>query len=152
MFDVLTYLYESWFDCESCPDPDTLRIKLRAAGFETEEIDDALAWLGSLADGESARLPDAFADRDSFHAYAPGEARTLSTECRGYLSFLEERGIIDPIEREIIIARAQELPQGAPDVDDLRIVVLIVLWAEGTELDSLALEELLPDDGMAARH
>jgi Smg protein len=152
MFEVLTYLYETWFDCESCPDPDTLRIKLRAAGFDVEEIDDALSWLGGLADGESARLPDAFAERASFHAYAPAEARTLSIECRGYLAFLEERGIIDPIEREVIIARAQELPQGAPDIGELRIVALIVLWAEGTELDSLALEELLPDDGTAARH
>ena len=152
MFDVLTYLYETWFDCESCPDPDTLRIKLRAAGFDAEEIDDALTWLGGLADGESSRLPDAFADRASFHAYGVAEGRVLSTECRGYLSFLEERGIVDPVEREIIIAHAQDLPQGAPDLDELRIVVLIVLWAEGTELNSLALEELLPDDGMATRH
>ena len=152
MFDVLTYLYETWFDCESCPDPDTLRIKLRAAGFDAEDIDDALTWLGGLAEGEASLLPESFADRASFHAYAPAEARTLSTACRGYLSFLEERGIVDPIEREIIIARAQELPQGAPGVDELRIVVLIVLWAEGTELDALALEELLPDDDARAVH
>ena len=152
MFEVLAYLYETWFDCESCPDPDTLRIKLRAAGYDAEEVDDALTWLGTLADGESSCLPEAFAERASFHAYAPAETRALSTACRGYLAFLEERGIIDPVEREIIIASAQQLPQGAPDLDELRVVVLIVLWAEGTELDSLALEELLPDDGMSARH
>ena len=152
MFDVLVYLYDTWFDCESCPDPDTLRIKLRAAGFEAEEIGDALTWLGSLADGESSRLPDGFAERASFHAYAAAETRALSTECRGYLSFLEQRGIVDPIERELIIAHAQALPQGAPDIDELRIVALIVLWAEGTELDALALEELLPDDDGRAAH
>ena len=152
MFDVLTYLYETWFDCESCPDPDTLQIKLRAAGFDAEDVGDALTWLGGLADGESSHLPEAFAERASFHSYAPAEMRLLSPACRGYLSFLEERGIVDPIEREIIIARAQELPQGAPGIDELRVVVLIVLWVEGTELDTLALEELLPGDDMRAVH
>ncbi len=146
MFDVLIHLHETWFDCESCPDPDTLAIKLRAAGFDEEDIGDALAWLTGLAGDEATRLPDAFAERASFHAYTPGEARTLSAACRGYLAFLEERGIVDAIEREIIIERAQALPQGAPDLAQLRIVVLIVLWAEGTELGTLALEELLPGD------
>jgi Smg protein len=147
MFEVLIHLYETWFDCESCPDPDTLSIKLRAAGFDDEDIDDALAWLTGLANDEDTRLPDAFAGRASFHAYTASETRTLSAECRGYLAFLEERGIVDAIEREIIIERAQALPHGAPGLDELRVVALIVLWAEGTELDALALEELLPDDG-----
>lgn len=146
MFDVLIHLYETWFDCESCPDPDTLALKLRAAGFDEEDIDDALAWLTSLAVEEDMRLPDSFGERSSFHAYTPAETRALSSDCRGYLAFLEERGIIDAIEREIIIESAQALPQGAPDIAQLRIVVLIVLWAEGTELDTLALEELLPGD------
>ena len=144
MFDVLLHLYETWFDCESCPDPDTLAIKLRAAGFDAEDIDDALDWLTGLAGEEAARLPDAFGERASFHAYTAAETRALSPECRGYLAFLEERGIVDAIEREIIIERAQALPQGAPDLDQLRTIVLIVLWAEGTELDTLAQEELLP--------
>ncbi len=150
MFDVLIHLYQTWFDCESCPDPDTLALKLRAAGFDEEDIDDALAWLMGLADDEGTRLPDSFGERTSFHAYTAAETRALSSECRGYLAFLEERGIVDAIEREIIIERAQVLPHGAPDVDQLRVIVLIVLWAEGTELDTLALEELLPDDDARA--
>ena len=101
MFDVLMYLYETWFDCESCPDPDTLRIKLRAAGFDAEDIDDALTWLGGLAEGEASLLPESFADRASFHAYAPAEARTLSTACRGYLSFLESGQITSAIFKQV---------------------------------------------------
>lgn len=146
MFDVLIHLHETWLDGESCPDPDTLAIKLKAAGFDDEDIDDALGWLTGLAMDESARLPESFAQRASFHAYTPGELRVLSPECQGYLAFLEERGIVDAIEREIIIDRAQALPHGAPDIAQLRVVVLLVLWAEGTDLDSLALEELLPGD------
>lgn len=150
MFEVLVHLHETWFDCESCPDPATLSIKLRAAGFDEEDVDDALAWLAGLATDESTRLPDAFAERASFHAYTAAETRTLSAACRGYLAFLEERGIVDAIEREIIIERAQALPHGAPDLAQLRVVILIVLWAEGTVLDSLALEELLPGDDTQA--
>ena len=146
MFDVLIHLYDNWFDCESCPDPDTLALKLRAAGFDEEDINDALTWLIGLAVDDATRLPDAFTERASFHCYTPGETRALSAACRGYLAFLEERGIVDSIEREIIIERAQALPQGAPDLAQLRVVALLVLWAEGTELDALALEELLPGD------
>ena len=150
MFEVLVHLHETWFDCESCPDPDTLSIKLRAAGFDEEDVDDALTWLTGLATDEATRLPDAFAERASFHAYTAAETRSLSAACRGYLAFLEERGIVDAIEREIIIERAQALPHGAPDLAQLRVVILIVLWAEGTVLDSLALEELLPGDDTQA--
>jgi Smg protein len=147
MFEVLAHLYQNWFDCESCPDPDTLMLKFKVAGFEDEEIEDAMDWLGSMAESDLSVLPESFAEHQTFRAYHPSETLQLSTACRGYLAFLETRGVIDPIERELIIAHALSLPQGAPDLDQLRMVVLIVLWAQGTELDPLVVEELLPDVG-----
>ena len=44
MFDVLVYLYENYGALHACPDPDSLSRKLTAAGFDDEEINEALAW------------------------------------------------------------------------------------------------------------
>src|SRR5260221_11253964 len=50
MFDVLVYLYENYCQTETYPDQDTLERKLHAAGFENDDIQDALDWLNILTD------------------------------------------------------------------------------------------------------
>jgi Smg protein len=49
MFDVLVYLYENYWRPDACPEPQQLRRKLSAVGFEADEIQDALRWLDGLA-------------------------------------------------------------------------------------------------------
>ena len=48
MFDILVYLFESYIHADACPEPDQLSRKLSAAGFEQEEISEALEWLNGL--------------------------------------------------------------------------------------------------------
>ena len=48
MFDILVYLFESYIHADACPEPDQLTRKLSAAGFEQEEISEALEWLNGL--------------------------------------------------------------------------------------------------------
>jgi Smg protein len=43
MFDVLAFVYQSYFQCETCPEAAQLERKLGAVGFDNEEIADALA-------------------------------------------------------------------------------------------------------------
>ncbi|MBU1775649.1 MAG: DUF494 domain-containing protein, partial [Gammaproteobacteria bacterium] len=45
MFDILLFLFESYFDIGSYPDHDKLSVKLSAAGFEEDDINQALTWL-----------------------------------------------------------------------------------------------------------
>ena len=56
MFDVLVYLYETYYRPDACPDSEALVKKLSAVGFEEEEISKALGWLTDLA--ETAGTPD----------------------------------------------------------------------------------------------
>ena len=49
MFDVLVYLYENYWRPDACPGHKQLSRKLTAAGFETDEIQEALSWLDGLA-------------------------------------------------------------------------------------------------------
>jgi Smg protein len=152
MFEVLAYLFDTWYDAESCPDPDTLEIKLKAAGFDSEEIGDALDWLSGLAVTAETELPEAFAERESFRAYVGEETRRLSAECRGLLQFLESAGVVDPLQREIIIDRAVALPEGEMDIEKFKVLTLMVLWSQGCEPDGLILDELLPDGSARTAH
>jgi Smg protein len=152
MFEVLAYLFDTWYDAESCPDPDTLEIKLKAAGFDSEEIVDALDWLSGLADDPETRLPESLAEGDSFRAYSAGEFRKLSADCRGMLTFLESAQVVDPLQREIIIDRAIALPEGELDIEKFKVIILMVLWTQGCEPDGLILDELLPDGSPRTAH
>lgn len=49
MFDVLVYLYETYWRPDACPDSAQLARKLTAVGFENDEIQEALNWLEGLA-------------------------------------------------------------------------------------------------------
>ena len=149
MFDVLAYLVENYFDDRICPEPEALELKLKAAGFDGEDIGDALAWLAGLARSEASELPETFAARASFRSFVGPEESLLSRECRGLLVFLESSGAIDPLQRELIIERALALPEGAIDVYKLKIITMVVLWSTGDEPDALIFDQLLP--GGAAR-
>jgi Smg protein len=144
MFDVLVYVYENYYDPESCPTPGALTVKLRAAGFDSDEIDDALDWLGELAVTEQTVLPLEFATRQSFRVYAPRERAMLDTEAQGYLAFLEANGQIDPLQREVIVERALALGETPISLEKLKIIVLMVMWSMQMEPDLMVLEELMP--------
>ena len=145
MFEILVYLVETYYDTQTCPEPDALELKLKAAGFDGEDIDDALKWLEGLAVSGDSGLPQGFAERQSFRSFAPVESIQLSTECRGFLAFLESSGVIDPLQRELIIERAIALPEGQVDVGQIKIITLVILWSTGCEPDALVFDELLSD-------
>lgn len=57
MFEVLVYVYENYWHGNACPELSRLHRKLTAAGFEPEEIHEALVWLEGLnAAAQSAQL------------------------------------------------------------------------------------------------
>ncbi len=57
MFDILMFLFESYFYAGSYPDSDKLSLKLSAAGFEDEDIHQALTWLSGLKQLTQADYP-----------------------------------------------------------------------------------------------
>src|SRR6266581_795747 len=89
MFDVLVYLFENYYQTETYPDQDTLERKLHAAGFENDDIQDALDWLNILTDLRKEGLPESLDARPSFRGYSTDEAAKLSLESRGFIAFLE---------------------------------------------------------------
>jgi Smg protein len=147
MFEILVYLFENYYQGERCPDPDTLARKLTDAGFGDDEITDALDWLKHLSRPNDEQYPEAFELCDAFRAHTHAELAKLSTESRGFITFLESAGVLTAPLRELIIDRAMALPEDTVDLDKLKVIVLMVLWARRGDVDTLILEELLPEGG-----
>ncbi|MFT3666846.1 DUF494 family protein [Piscinibacter sp.] len=140
MFDVLVYLYENYWRPDACPDHEQLARKLSSVGFESDEIQEALRWLDGLADASQAYVGTQRAE--ALRVYTPQEQEHLGEESIGFISFLESAGVLPPPMREMVIDRASAISGGPLDLEDLKIIVLMVFWSLGEEPDALILDEL----------
>ena len=152
MFDILVYLFENYYQTDLHPDQDALARKLTAAGFEHDDISDALTWLQGLTGAKDSALPDSLAESTAFRGYAEVEANKLGVEGRGFIAFLEGANVLTPLLREIIIERAMALAEDSVSVEKLKVIVLMVLWSQQHSIDSLILEELLSDRAQLLMH
>lgn len=144
MFDVLVYLYENYWRPDACPDHAQLTRKLSAVGFESDEIEEALNWLDGLA-----ASADSCAEQQgqlSMRVYSGAEQEHLGEASIGFVSFLESAGVLPPTMREMVLDRAMAIPGGPIDLEDLKIIVLMVFWSLGEEPDALILDELFVDE------
>ncbi len=140
MFDVLVYLYETYWRPDACPDHAQLTRKLSAAGFESEEIQEALSWLDGLAGAA-----ESYSGRQSElgqRIYSSAERERLGDDSIGFISFLESAGVLPPPMREMVIDRAMAVGATPIDLDDLKVIVLMIFWSLGEEPDALILDEL----------
>jgi len=146
MFEVLVYLFENYYHAENAPDQGALTRRLSAAGFESEDIHNALDWLRGLAEENPEHvLDEEFDTHNSFRAYSDVERTKLSKANWGFLMFLESAGVVTPVLRELILERALALRDEPVPRDKFKVIVLMVLWTRQGDVDSLILEELLPD-------
>ena len=152
MFDVLVYLYENYGAFESCQDAAALGRSLADAGFDDEEIRDAIVWLQGLArmvrDCGSPRLEQS----RGLRVYTPAEYARLGKAAIGFLASLDAAGQLSARQREIVIERALAITETPITVATTKIIVLMVLWSHAAEVDFLLLEELLDDDESHLMH
>lgn len=138
ILDVLLYLFEHYFT-EDVPPPGELGFldrdrlangpllaELTGAGFSTAEVHKAFDWLGALAEQRPSSAP-ARADGPTRVYFGP-ELEKLDVESRGFLLFLEQQGVLDADQRELVLDRAMALDQEELDLEDVKWVVLMVLF------------------------
>jgi Smg protein len=142
MFEILMYLFESYFDAGSYPEPDKLSRKLSAAGFEGDEISEALTWLSALQEQNPDSYPGSLEHTGQRH-FAGLEQQYISYEARQFLLFAEQQHLISAVEREMIIDRSVALKHENLALDKLKLIMLMVLWNRHQDLDPLLIEELL---------
>ena len=156
VFDVLLYLFENYIDNDDADQPDkaALETELEQVGFPELEIDKALVWLENMtviAEESSDAKP--VAPDLTMRFYAEEELELLNTTCRGYLLFLEQVGVLDVATREIVIERVLALDTDEIDLEQLKWVVLMVLFYQpGREVAYAWMEDLVFEDMEAVIH
>ncbi|QDQ27174.1 DUF494 domain-containing protein [Chitinimonas arctica] len=144
MFDVLAFLFEQYFSLENCPDRGTLAKQLSAAGFDEDEIGEALAWLNEFDELDNA--PYALLDaREAVlpRLLHPREANRLQPEAQAFFHYLSSSGALGTGQREMLIDRLMQSNAQSIDEEAVKRVALMVLWRQGDDLANLLIEELL---------
>jgi len=154
VLDLLMYLFENYIyeEPESTPDRESLTDSLEEAGFSSAEIDRAFAWLDGLA--EQRKLPDLGHHSDNpVRVFSAEETRRLDVDARGFILYLENAGVLDAARREQVLDRLSALDSADIDIEDVKWVVLMVLFNQpGQEANYAWMEDLMFDDEGELRH
>jgi len=154
VLDVLMYLFETYVDTEEEPEADKneLRDDLARAGFGDPEIDRALDWLDGLTDHQDS-LAFNTQTRRGMRIYNDYEQKHLDSVCRGYVTYLEQIGILSPPQREILIDRLLALESADIDEEQIKWVVLMVLFSQpGQEQAYARMEDLVFEESTGLIH
>lgn len=130
ILDVLMYLFENYMDRdpEIIPDQESLKVELMHAGFTNTEVEKAFAWLDGLAALKEQTLEAGVPATHSLRMYTDAEMKKLNVECRGFLLFLEQIGVLDPSNRELVIDRVMALDGDEMDIHQLKLIILMALF------------------------
>lgn len=152
MFDILAYLFEQYFTLDNCPDRDTLAKRLSAAGFEEEEIDEALDWLSEFDELD----PAPYAALDTLphlpRILHPREAARLTPAGQSLFYYLSSSNALSMGQRELLVDRLLQSKLQLLDEEAVKRVALMVLWRQGDDLANLLIEELLFSTEYTAMH
>lgn len=149
VFDILLYLFENYMydDGELDRDEESLKKELLEAGFQQGEIRKAFEWLEGLAGMQYETTFNPLHSPQSIRIYTEKECEKLDKECRGFLLFLEQMGVLDQVTREMTIDRVMALDGNEVDLEQLKWVILMVLFNQpGQEAAAAWMEDLVMDE------
>src|SRR5690606_41249326 len=125
---------------------------LSRAGFRQTAMDRAPR-LGDGLAGSPGRLNCSPELGHRTRIYDEAELERLDVCCRGFITYLEQIGILSPPQREIQIDRLLALETPDIDVEQIKWVVLMVLFSQpGQELAYARMEDLVFDESGGALH
>ncbi|WP_348769397.1 DUF494 family protein [Buchnera aphidicola] len=148
MFEILIYLFETYVHSESkiSIDYKSLTNDLSDIGFQQKDIYNALRWLKNLSCYKKNNISSMSlaSGQISTRVYNQKELFKLNSDCRGFILFLEQLEILTLDTREMIIDRIMALEMNELNLEDLKWIILIVLFnAPGCKIVYRKLENLL---------
>lgn len=155
MFEVLMYLFENYMDGSVAlnADQDTIVTELEQAGFSRNEIGRALDWLDGLNRFQETVQSGSPITPHAIRHFAPEECERLGVEGRGFLLYLEQLCILDPMTREIVIDRLMALDRRELDLGRIKWVVLIALFNQPDKKSALSLlQDMILSDAFDVLH
>ncbi len=144
--DVLMFLFERYLDDDELnetsrvtDDRDRIQPRLEEMGFQNQEINQAFDWLEDLNSLQDSQQFNPVKET-STRIFSEQEKKLIGIESIGFLSFLEQTGILIPVTRELILDRVIALGQPL-DAEQLKWIIMIVLHTHPGEENALALME-----------
>ena len=154
VLDVLMYLFENYFydETEDQPDRASLEQNLHEAGCTNGEIEKAFKWLDGLA--EQRFQPEFKMHTDEpVRVFVDSEINRLDTDCRDFLMYLSNCGVLDAQRRELVLDRLMALESEEIYLEDVKWVVLMVLFNQpGQEANFAWMEDMMFDSEQDYRH
>ena len=153
MFDILVYLYETYYRPDACPEPAALAKKLSAVGFDDVEISEALVWLNDLAAMAGVEQSLTAASTGT-RFYVRQELDVLGTPAVGFIQFLESAGLLPDIDRWMLRASFLGRPALDPDATsewEDTLAQVVVRRGEQAMPVGEPLPVTLPDDARRVR-
>jgi Smg protein len=149
VLDVLMYIFDNYIeeDLEFAPDQDSLKMELVEAGFCDNQVDKAFSWLEALVPRKSDFYPYETSTDSSLRLFSEHELEMLDTECRGFLLFLEQLGVLNGNERELVLDRVMALESDEINLQKLKWVVLMVLFNQPDKQNAITwMEDIVMDN------
>lgn len=148
VLDVLVFLFEHCMEEDNRNlDHDALRGQLVEAGFPDGQITKAFDWLEALARQRESAASGTTARNSSLRIFTAAETEKLSRDGRGLLLYLEQVGVLDSGARELVIERAMALDAEEIAAEELKWIVLMVLFNQpGNEEAFVWMEDLVMDE------
>lgn len=153
VLDVLMYLFEAFADADTDPEPDrnVLRGELLRAGFEEPNVDRAFEWLDELNENETPATHAPYVN--AVRVFSDTESRRLGVDAVGYLMHLQHLAILSSAQLEIVLDRLMALGDADIDMEQIKWIVLIVLYSQSDQHEEYArMENLVFEDNPAALH
>ena len=142
MIDVVAFLIENFPDMYDCPTGQELGYVLENAGFDDEEIGEAIMCV-ELLNQQPFFAGDVLNNSPSLRVYHAAEIEVLSAEICGLLHFLCDSDALSATQREFVIHALMHLPYDEITLDKAKVLALLVLWAHRSELPVLIGDELM---------
>jgi Smg protein len=152
VLDLLIYLFENYMSADDeRPDRRALKTELDKAGFVEPDIGRALEWLDGLSGEQLGQVAEATAR--AVRVFSGHELQRLDTDVRGYLMYLENIRILSGNQRELVIDRLMALEADEIDIEQVKWVVLMVLFSQpGQESAYAQMEDLVFEERSDALH
>ena len=157
MFDILVYLFENYIHNESdiYVNHADLTKELSRAGFHDDDIFKALKWLDNLSALQESHVKPYLSKgiTNATRIFSVPELAKMDVECQGFLLFLEQINVLDAVTREMVIDRVMDLDSHSISLEDLKWVVLMVLFnVPGHENAYAQMEDLIFDEPEGPLH
>jgi Smg protein len=163
MFEVLEFVYDSYWSLAQCPTLPALHRKLNALGFRSGGVLNALVWLEDLqsaAHEQTDQIPREADDAGdacieplaSSRLLTAAEHRKLGTQGWGLLTKLALAGSLPWNRMELVLDRAMATPGHTLDLNQLKLIMLMVFWSLDQPTEVVLAESLLDNSVAHAVH